>query len=345
MDTIENQFMREFESLETRIEEIDRESGNMVAELGKLGSSIVELSGRIEDIRRRGYIFRSWLEKDAKKLEEMWRKEEESVKKLMNDLSKLSDRAREILDRLRRRMRSIDVTVGNIRINFLGFYRSEIEDLEESLREHKSQAQDYLGRYGGKLGRTRDALNRIEKTLKIIEEASFNLKEGENIVEAFRATLMGDGKKGGYIHFTDSRFLFEEEKEIVLKKVLFIATKKKKVREVLFETPIGYIKGVTKGRVGLLEWTGIYVNLKEGRELVFDVSGNDADRIIEVFEYIESGEVDRDRVKGAVEVKPIVKLECPYCGAPITRKPERGEVAIKCEYCGKLIPIEKLREE
>jgi len=51
----------------------------------------------------------------------------------------------------------------------------------------------------------------------------------------------------GVLTLTNHRIILESVKEIVLKKTLFIATEKKKVREVAFEGPVGSVKSLIKG--------------------------------------------------------------------------------------------------
>jgi DNA-directed RNA polymerase subunit RPC12/RpoP len=185
-----------------------------------------------------------------------------------------------------------------------------------------------------------------EKTVELFSLATFPLKQEESPVLAIEGKIMTGEKSEGTLYFTNQRFIFEGKKEVVLEKKLFIATKKKVERTVLIEQPIGALQEISKGRVGLLAWTGIYIRFKPERGLAetpFDVKGWEADIITRFFSYIIGGEADRDivSIKGTtIKEAPTIQLvRCPHCGAPYTREIYKGETSVKCEYCGTLIVI------
>lgn len=69
----------------------------------------------------------------------------------------------------------------------------------------------------------------------------------------------------------------------MLEKKLFIATKKKTERTMIIEQPIGTLQEISKGIVGLVAWTGVYLRFRPERrldEIPFDVKDREADRDI-----------------------------------------------------------------
>jgi len=124
--------------------------------------------------------------------------------------------------------------------------RIELSRIEDSVRDLRrvvesmidkasSQARDIERRFFS----IKSRINMALWCTSLLLQASFKLYDDENMVSAYSVKLMGEEKVKGYLYITDKRLIFEAEKEIVLKKVLFIPTKKKKVREVVYDIPIG----------------------------------------------------------------------------------------------------------
>jgi hypothetical protein len=213
---------------------------------------------------------------------------------------------------------------------------SETSNLSISLREFKNSVS------------TLDQdLKIVETTMGWVSQASFPWKEGESPVLALKAKMMTKDKKEGTLFLTNQRFIFEGMKEIVLKRTLFIATKKKTVRTVLVDQPIGIIQEMSKGRVGLLAWAGVFVRFKPSsglEEIPFDVKSEEVDMTIKNFNYIISGEADADittlrGVSPKITPPTIEVLRCPHCSAPYTREVYRGQTSVQCKYCGSVIPV------
>ena len=192
-----------------------------------------------------------------------------------------------------------------------------------------------------------DDLKLAEKTLVLFGQANFPLKECECSVLAFDGKILTGDKSDGTLYFTNQRFVFEAKKEVALEKKLFIVTKKRIDRTVVIDQPVGAIKEIAKGRVGIIAWTGIFVRFKPGsqaEETQFDVEGGEADTIIKFFDYLTNGEADRDiaKIKGTTAtVAPSKQLvQCTCCFAPYTREVYQGQKTVKCEYCGTQIVIQ-----
>jgi DNA-directed RNA polymerase subunit RPC12/RpoP len=219
----------------------------------------------------------------------------------------------------------------------------------------RSRAASEASRVNGPLGELVSSVNAMdgdlrvaESTLELFAQASFPLKQDESYVLAIRGKLMKGEKSDGTLYFTNQRFVFEGKKEIVLEKKFFIATKKKTERKVLIDQPIGALQEISRGRVGLIAWTGIYVRFKPERRLEeapFDVEGWEADAIERFFDYIIKGEADKDiaAIKGTTATTaPFIQVvTCSRCGAPYNREVYKGQTSVMCEYCGTQIVIKQ----
>jgi len=156
-----------------------------------------------------------------------------------------------------------------------------------------------------------------------------------------------DNDVEGVVTLTNQRFIFESEKEVVLKKRLFIVTEKKKVREVVIDQPIGIIDHMSKGRVGFFAGHGIFITFKpESRlqEMKLDTKGYEADWTLRFYNFIVSGEAEKELAAmqeelGVEEKEERRPLICEICGAPYTDEVYRGQTSVRCRYCGAVIPL------
>jgi DNA-directed RNA polymerase subunit RPC12/RpoP len=187
-----------------------------------------------------------------------------------------------------------------------------------------------------------------EQTLEFFTEANFPMKQDESPVLAITGKILKGDKNEGILYFTNQRFIFEAKKEVVLEKKLFIVTKKKIERVVMIDQPIGAVKEISKGRVGFIAWTGIYVKFKPDsnqEEVQFDVEGWEADLIGKFFDYIVGGDADKDisalKVVTGTPATPSIQLVyCPRCSAPYTREIFKGQKTVQCQYCGTQIVVQ-----
>ena len=81
--------------------------------------------------------------------------------------------------------------------------------------------------------------------MTLINQASFPWIEGETAIISTKAKDLINNSNG-IITLTNLHFIYEHEKEIVLKKRFFIVTEKKIVREVVVHKPIGIVTQITK---------------------------------------------------------------------------------------------------
>jgi len=260
------------------------------------------------------------------------------VRDRIEDLrSELNDLERE----LSRRHRDVRFEIARLEgveseLSVLGSWVSELED----------DVSDTLGEFESRLEGLEEDLKIAEATVDLASRASFPWKEGESPIFAVEAKDMNNDIEG-IVTLTNQRFIFESEEEVVLKKRLFIATEKKKVREVVVDQPIGIIDSIHKGRVGFFAGHGLFIKFKpESRlkEMKLDTKGYEADWMLRFYNFIVSGEADNElasqekepSVEEREERRPLV---CEICGAHYTDEVYRGQTSVQCRYCGAVIPV------
>ena len=311
---------------------------------GAMGS----LPSRLAGVRGRGYAAMGHLEKSIDLLTKKWMDVSPVVKQaFLVSVEPLTAQ----VNRLQAEARGLR---GQIDMGNIGPSQSLASRLSMDASSIKTRAASEVSKVSAPLNELTASVNAIDRDLKVAEttvalfaQANFPLKQEESPVLAIEGKIMKGDKNDGTLYFTNQRFIFEGKKEVVLEKKFFIVTKKRTERIVQIDQPIGALQEISKGRVGLLAWTGIYVRFKPERqveETPFDVKGWEADVIGRFFSYVMGGEADRDiaTIRGtpAVAAPTIQLARCSRCSAPYTREIYKGQTSVQCEYCGTQIIVQ-----
>ena len=311
-------------------------------DMGDLETTLSLLPAEIEELRTRGYVFRSFLENKVNVLAEQW---EETHRRV----------SREVSRRQRELERESDVAESALRQAMSGRAsqvaraESTIETLERKVRATQSAVGAMYEALQQNVEQTRSQVEQIRWLLDQVDEASFQLYPAEDPVAACKAQYMETKKEGpeGVLYLTDGRLIFEQKEEIATKKVLFITTEKKKVQQLIFEVPVGQIEEVKSSQKGFL-------GRKEMLELLFapeaDLSGAtlrlrgaDNEEWAGLLGRVKSDEIVKERTRpkdeAAVEAARTAPTKCPTCGATISVEIVRGMQEITCKYCGSVIRL------
>jgi hypothetical protein len=214
-----------------------------------------------------------------------------------------------------------------------------INSLQGLVNEYSLYVNNEVSDYNLELMDIEGDLKIAESTMNLLREHSFKWKQGENPVITIKAHHL-DKDIQGVLTLTNLRFIFEEEREEVLKKVLFIPTEKKMVREVIIDQPIGAVESISGGSVGFFKGAGLYIKFKEDSgagEVRLDTKGNEGEQVSRFYEYIMTGSADE--VIGKEEEEEFKLVVCPHCTAPYTEEVYRGQTSVECKYCGTVISL------
>ncbi len=329
-------------SIESELSEASRTISSAESEANSLDASIGALSGRLAAVRGRGYCALSHLDKTTELLTKKWAEVGPALRQsVANDLGPISSQVRGLQAEGQSLRREIDM--GNLPVA-----ESQANRLAADASAVRSRANGEAQRVTAPVREMTGGLAAVDRDLKIAEttvalfaQAAFPMKQEETPVLAIEAKLMEGEKPHGTLYFTNQRFLFEGLKEVVLEKKLFIVTKKRTDRIVMVERPIGALQEISKGRVGLIAGTGVYVQFRPEVGLPvtpYDVRGWEADVITRFYKYITGGEAARDiaTVRGvaAPSTTAVRLVRCSACGAPHSGEIYQGQTSVNCEYCG-----------
>jgi TolA-binding protein len=328
--------------LSAEISNINQQVNSVTYRIESVEDKIQSLPGRIARIRQGNYRVLKHLERDQTTLSEDWAR-------LGLDLrANASIKGEIVRTRVRDLQKALSYRATGADYNLVNLQEIEsgIPELRLTLSEMHNSTTAALSPLEKKYERIDQDLARAESTLSILEAASFPWEESETPILAIRAKDLNNNLQG-FITLTNLKFVFEHEKEIVLKKTLFVVTEKKTVREVMVQKPIGMVTSLVHGKVGFFRGSGLFVKFAPEAgigEMKFDTTGQDADWVTKTYNYIISGQAEKELAASTPASKEervgMQIVTCPVCGAPYTERIYRGQTSVNCKYCGSIIVIQ-----
>jgi hypothetical protein len=264
------------------------------------------------------------------------------INKRTHDLEQESDEAENALRQ----------AAANGRETSISRAESVIDTLESKVQAARSAVEATYNTLEENVNQTKAQVDEIEWLLDQVDEASFELYPAEDPVMACKAELIEKGEKEGpkgILYLTDARLVFERKEQVATKKVLFIATEKETVHELMLEVPIGQIEEVKAqdkkkflGRKEMLEL--LFTPEADLSEATLRLHGGakneDWDALIS---RVKSGEIDKERAhpkdEAVVEAARSAPTKCTTCGATLPAEIVRGQREITCEYCGSVVRL------
>jgi len=321
-------------TLNNRLNSLEHRIKNIPQRIISIDNSIQKMPNRISEIRNNNYHSQSTLEKESEILKQNWSQVSNNIRNFSDQqIYSLLNGKSEVETKLNTTNSSSGLELLE---NQLTQYSQNINLFENSVN---SQLREHQDRYNT----INNNLKIAENTLKHLTNSSIEWKINETPILAVETQDLNNDKTG-IIVLTNLRFLFEEIKEVVIRKTFFIVTEKKTVKEVILEQPIGSIDEINKGNVGFLKGAGLYIKFKTQTglpELKLDTSNNDDEKVIHFYNRIISGEAEKElsqeQTDGLTESQE--PLNCHNCSAPIKEEIMRGQTSIKCIYCGTVIRV------
>lgn len=311
------------------------------------------LRERVADLRARGYYFgRGWEEQTAA-LQEQWSgQREDAVGILEQERAVLESTAQDIESLLQRATRN--PALFDTADSRLSAFEQRVNEAERRVTGSFDQTQQDVSLLQREIARAADLLD-------LLESASFRLYPQEHGFAACKAEWLPKGNEPieGILFLTDSRLLFEQRQKMVTKKVLFIATEKKLVQELLWQAPIGGIEVLEiqdkkKFLAARKEFLTLRMEGGDGPpEVLLNLRGTDNEEWARLIRRAGEGQLAAEQHdaetlspqqeaaegKASSEEQAPLPTKCPSCGAALPTI-YRGMQQITCEYCGTLINIE-----
>ena len=98
--------------------------------------------------------------------------------------------------------------------------------------------------------------------------------------------------------------------------------------------------------MGFLRGSGFFVEFAPESgipEMKLDTSGQEAEWIVESYNYITSGRAEEELAaltpETTANLEKLQLVVCSVCAAPYREKIYRGQTSVNCKYCGAIINI------
>jgi TolA-binding protein len=327
--------------LSAEITAIDQQVNSVAHRIESLNDRIQSLPSRIDRIRQGNYRVLAHLEADQASLSKAWARISPEVRTTTSIKGEIArTQIRDLQQSLMYKVGSTNYDLSNLQD-----IESGIPGLRLNLSEIQSAIVSIMSPLETKFQSIEKDLLKAESTVSILSRASFPWEEGETPIIAIKAKDLNNDLEG-FITLTNLRFIFESEKEVVLKKRFFIVTEKKVVREVVVQKPIGMVTRLAQGKVGFFRGAGLFVEFVSESgipEMKFDTTGQDVELMTESYNYIISGRAEEELIALVPEViedqeEPQL-IVCPVCGAPYREKIYLGQTSVNCKYCDAVVSI------
>lgn len=313
-------------------------------------TTISGFSQRVKDLRNRRYAFERNLENQARSFAPRWTPIKTHVRNEIARQSQSLEKAIMPVESKAARLSGLN-TASSVTSAQIRQLEAEVANLKDKASAAERTIQGMYDDLQREVNEFKLHLDRIEEMLTDLEGASFALMTNEAGIQAVKAVLVegNEDKKDprGILFLTDQRLLFEQKQEVTKKKVLFIATEKELVQELIMDMPLGMVEEIVTSKKGLFkneDHIDLYFQSDAPmREAHYHLLGQDCVEWKTKIQRAISGEYDQERAiaideEAAAQVMDIPTI-CPGCGASLQQKVLRGMDSITCQYCGTVIRI------
>jgi len=296
-DVVSEALRRRLRKASSRLTELLEALSKTRADLDKLDGLLTDLELRLNKVRSTGYPFFRSLDEELKVLRRSWNETRGSLlTRLITLNSWASSKAEEIRSMAktaRQSLRAGDQASAEVEVASL---EDLLNEVEKRLRPELAGIEEALRPFSEGINRLTASIKLIENSLPFFEQASFKLKPGERFLFAAKSKLVGEGEAKGVFYMTDKRLLFEEVREVVIRRRFLFFTEKKLERKLLIDLPYDRVEGMSKTILGLLAGYGLKVSLTGGAgELSFDLKEEEIDFVLRALNYIRSGRAEADK--------------------------------------------------
>ncbi len=318
--------------------------------LAELDQGINELVQNIAEIRERGYRYKGFLEGKIDIVSGKWQTARPVVLREIDTAeAQILPLHSNVMDQVAAVRRSGKTSQALRQVTSV---KAEIGNLQTRVNAAESSIEAAYGPVRQAFYQTRSQVQEVLWILDQVDQASFDFRAEENVVQAVKAKWWRDGKnKGpdGVLYLTDQRLVFEQKEKKATKKVLFVATEKETLQEMLFEAPVMSVDSVKASSKGLMgHQDHLDFEFGSGSDFAnahFHIDGQESEWWTGLVNRVKSDEIRRERYVTEAETLPVFDEEnvgslaeaperCTACSAPFDAPIAKGQRQIQCEYCG-----------
>lgn len=313
-------------------------------------TTVNSMDQRIANLRQNGYVFEKQLENQVTDLMDQWVDLYPSVK------AQIDSQSQTLLNNMRgveAQMHQLNNQRSNLNIaqSLVGTVENKVNSLKGQITAAESTISGMYDQFSQQVNQLKYHLDGIEWMLTELAEASFQLLPTEAGIAAVKAVYYKGGKEKkddpeGILFTTDQRLIFERKEDVTTKKVLFVATEKEKVQDVLLDVPVAMMTKIETSKKGLMK-NEDHIEIHFTTEAPVMAAKfhiwKPCDEWQALLNKVKMKEFDKDRAieidQAAVAKIKSVPSQCPSCGGNIDQVILRGQDNVQCEFCGFVIRL------
>lgn len=314
---------------------------DIVRETTSLGNQIEALPEKIEEIRQRGYKFRSYLEGKIEVLAAQWDEINDRVEQWLEEESKELD---DELAKCERHNRRLDGKVSSRTEATLASFNSVLDEMDVQIKASEERVKALYDEVSNEVYKTNSQLSQVSKHLDWLEESEVKLNAGEGLYIAAEAEWDDNrDKPDGHIYVTDQRVIFEQRE----KKGGMLGFGGKKVQGILWEVPLSSVEKIIPEDKGLFGGKDM-MNMKLGAgapyaEIVCEIKGGIDSKVwAKQINRAVQGHISQESTvepdSDLIERLRKAPTDCPNCGG-VLPKLAAGDNEVNCKYCGTVVRI------
>ena len=320
------------------------ELDDLVRDFNELGNSIAALPEKVQSVRRRGYIYRAYLEDKVDVFAAQWDNINDELDDWVDDVGDDMDDELTAIRSLIGKLNIDDgVTIGHQALS--GQLESLVDALKTQVETAEEHVRDMYDELEREVNKTDFQIRQINGFLDEAEEASFEFQPGETVYLVAKAEWTdGNNKPDGNIFLTAHRLVFEQKEKTGKRLGMFGG---KQTQETLWEAPLNAIESVESEKKGMMGGKDM-LNLAFGSgasyprvtvELKGGVDSNDwATQVKKAMRGQIGNESTVEEDPELIQRLQNAPTECPTCGGTLPQL-ATGQTSITCDYCGTRIGI------
>lgn len=316
-----------------------------------INTKINGLSRRVNDLRKKDYIFDTNLEKNSHEFLKKWQPIHTNLRiKLNQESASLKTNMKTIEDQLLKA--SSNMNNLHFSRNLLNPLKVLIENLSKKIEASERMLRGMYDSFERELNIFNKYLSNIEWSVKEFESSNLKLFPQEFLIMGVKSVWTRDGDKDkddpeGILFLTDQRIVFEQKQEVATKKFLFITRERELIQELLVDIPLSYIETINTAKKGIFKNQDyLEINFASGAQYsqtTYHLQNQDCEDWKALINRVLSGNFDKNRTE-EVDQEMLEKIKnvptiCPQCGATIKVQIIRGMDQFTCEFCGVVIKI------
>lgn len=302
---IDPQITTEVNTLQSSLNDLQRRStfADLQDRIMDLDKEVSKVTSLLESARSKGFAFQKDLEDTIYHSTDQWHTARE---KALNMIPQQVQVMQNNLRPLQAQLQQVNMSLTNSGIArpLIGRTQSQINNLLSTVSQIESNIHNSYTEVENNVFKTGLRLTTIHWALTQLDEATFKVSSGEDLVMAVKARWdqEGDDDPEGILYLTNKRLIFERKEKVATKKVLFVTVSSQMVHEVMIDEPLVNLQGVNaqnKGLFGHHDFIDVQFSDPKLKLVSFHLDGQESQKWAKWIEDARLNRLDDDRATGS----------------------------------------------